>query len=75
MRPARPGSGEPEGCSSWGCGVVVAPSKLERPLGDRVKTDRGDAERLARLLHIGELAGVQVPTVAEEAARDLDPGA
>jgi transposase len=51
--------------------VVVAPSKLERPPGDRVKTDRGDAERLARLLHIGELPGVRVPTVAEEAARDL----
>jgi transposase len=51
--------------------VVVAPSKLERPPGDRVKTDRRDAERLARLLHIGELPGVRVPTSAEEAARDL----
>jgi len=38
---------------------------------DRVKTDRRDAERLARLLHIGELAGVRVPPVAEEAAREL----
>jgi transposase len=51
--------------------VVVAPSKLERPPGDRVKTDRRDALRLARLLHIGELPQVQVPTLAEEAARDL----
>ena len=51
--------------------VVVAPSKLERPPGDRVKTDRRDAERLARLLYIGELPGVRVPTLAEEAARDL----
>ena len=51
--------------------VVVAPSKLERPAGDRVKTDRRDAERLARLLNIGELPGVRVPTMAEEAARDL----
>jgi transposase len=50
---------------------VVAPSKLERPPGDRVKTDRRDAERLARLLHIGELPVVRVPTQAEEAARDL----
>ena len=50
---------------------VVAPSKLERPPGDRVKTDRRDAERLARLLRIGELPGVRVPTEAEEAARDL----
>jgi transposase len=51
--------------------VVVASSKLERPPGDRVRTDRRDAERLARLLHIGELHGVRVPTQAEEAARDL----
>ncbi|WP_349289781.1 IS110 family transposase [Pseudonocardia sp. Ae707_Ps1] len=50
---------------------VVAPSKLERPAGDKVKTDRRDAERLARLLRIGELPAVRVPTEAEEAARDL----
>jgi transposase len=50
---------------------VVAPSKLERPPGDKVKTDRRDAERLARLLRIGELPGVRVPTETEEAARDL----
>jgi transposase len=51
--------------------VVVAPSKLERPGGDRVKTDRRDARRLAHLLHIGELPGVRVPGLAEEHARDL----
>src|SRR5688572_9514109 len=51
--------------------VVVAPSKLERPPGDRVKTDKRDAARLARLLHIGELPEVRVPGQAEEAARDL----
>lgn len=51
--------------------LVVAPSKLERPAGDRVKTDRRDAERLARLLRIGEVQGVRVPTEAQEAARDL----
>ncbi|GGU55018.1 IS110 family transposase [Streptomyces albospinus] len=51
--------------------VVVAASKIERPPGDRVKTDRRDAERLARLLRIGELPAVRVPTEAEEAARDL----
>jgi transposase len=50
---------------------VVAPSKLERPAGDKVKTDRRDAERLARLLRIGEVPCVRVPTEAEEAARDL----
>jgi transposase len=51
--------------------VVVAPSKLERPPGDRVKTNRRDAQRLARLAHIGELPGVRVPSPAEEATRDL----
>ena len=51
--------------------VVVAPSKLERPPGDRVKTDRRDARRLSRLLHIGEVPGVRVPLVVEEDARDL----
>ncbi len=50
---------------------VVAPSKLERPPGDRVKTDRRDARRLARLLHIGEISGIRIPSVVEEDARDL----
>jgi transposase len=50
---------------------VIAPSKLERPPGDRLKTDRRDARRLARLLHIGEVTGIRVPTVLEESARDL----
>jgi transposase len=54
--------------------VVVAPSKLERPPGDRVKTDRRDARRLGRLLHIGEVPGIRVPTVVEEDARNLVRG-
>jgi len=45
--------------------VVVAPSKLERPPGGRVKTDRRDAQRLARLPHLGGLPRVRVPTQAE----------
>jgi transposase len=51
--------------------LVVAPSKMERPPGDRIKTDRRDARRGARLLHIGEITGIRVPTEAEEDARDL----
>jgi transposase len=51
--------------------VVVAPSKTERPAGDGVKTDRRDAERLARLLRMGELPVIRVPAEAEEAARDV----
>jgi transposase len=53
---------------------VVAPSKLERPPGDRVKTDRRDARRLCRLLHVGEIddaGAVRVPTQVQEDARDL----
>ena len=51
--------------------VVVAPSKLERPPGDRVKTDRRDARRLGRLLHIGEIETITIPTLEQEDARDL----
>jgi transposase len=50
---------------------VVAPSKLQRPCGDRVKTDVRDARHLARLLHLGEIVAVTVPGVEQEAARDL----
>ena len=50
---------------------VIAPSKLERPPGDRVKTDRRDARRMARLLHIGEITGIRVPSEVQEDARDL----
>ncbi len=53
-----------------GC-VVAAPGKIPRASGDRVKTDRRDAERLARLLLAGELCPVRVPEEAEEALRDL----
>ena len=51
--------------------MVAAPSKIPRASGDRVKTDRRDAERLARLLRLGELVAVRVPDPLVEAARDL----
>src|SRR6204780_2646055 len=51
--------------------VVAAPSKIPRASGDRVKTDRRDAELLVRLLLAGELHAVRVPGVEEEALRDL----
>jgi transposase len=51
--------------------VVAAPSKLQRPSGDRVKTDARDALHLARLLRMDEITAVVVPSVAAEAARDL----
>ncbi|HUO39602.1 MAG TPA: IS110 family transposase [Mycobacterium sp.] len=50
---------------------VAAPSKLQRPAGDRVKTDARDAAHLARLLHLGQIVEVMIPSPAQEAARDL----
>ncbi len=51
--------------------VVAAPGKIERPAQDRVKTDRRDAERLVRLLMVDGLHPVRVPSIEEEALRDL----
>jgi transposase len=51
--------------------AVCAPGRTERRPGDRVKTDKRDAVRLARLLAAGELAIVTVPSVAREHLRDL----
>ena len=50
---------------------VVAPSLIPKGGSDKVKTDRRDACRQARLLRAGELTAVRVPTRAEEAVRDL----
>ena len=50
---------------------VAAPSRLVRPAGDRVKTDAKDALLLARLLRMDEIVSVTVPSVEQEAARDL----
>src|SRR5256712_11669847 len=50
---------------------VVAPSKTPRAPGDRIKTDRKDAELLARLLLAGQLKFVTVPSPSFEAARHL----
>jgi transposase len=51
--------------------VVAAPSKIPRASGERVKTDRRDAENLVRLLLAGKLHPVRVPGDEEEALRDL----
>jgi Transposase len=50
---------------------VVAPSLIPTKAGDRVKTDRRDAGQLARLARSGDLTAIYVPTVEEEAIRDL----
>jgi transposase len=51
--------------------VVVAPSLIPKKSGDRVKTDRRDARKLAELLRAGLLTSVAAPTPAEETVRDL----
>lgn len=52
--------------------VVVAPSLVPQKAGDRVKTDRRDAVKLARFLRSGDLTEVHVPDAATEAMRDLE---
>lgn len=51
--------------------AVVAPTLVPVKAGDRVKTDRRDAEKLARNYRAGELTHVWVPDAAHEALRDL----
>lgn len=50
---------------------VIAPTLVPVKAGDRVKTDRRDAERLARCYRAGDLTAVWVPDAAHEALRDL----
>jgi transposase len=50
---------------------VVAPTLVPVKAGDRVKTDRRDAEKLARSYRAGDLTAVWVPDAAHEALRDL----
>src|SRR5207249_3030927 len=51
--------------------TVIAPALIPRKAGERVKTDRRDARKLAELLRAGLLTAVRPPTPTEEAARDL----
>lgn len=51
---------------------VIAPSLVPKQAGDRVKTDRRDAVKLARFHRSGDLSKVHVPEAATEAMRDLE---
>ena len=51
--------------------MVAAPSLIPRKTGDRIKNDRRDAMKLARLYRSGELTPVRVPSSEDEAMRDL----
>lgn len=54
--------------------IVVAPSQIPSKSGDRIKNDRRDAIKLARLHRAGELTKVYVPNEEDEALRDLTRG-
>ncbi|MEN6309782.1 MAG: IS110 family transposase [Anaerohalosphaeraceae bacterium] len=57
---------------SYGCQcAVIAPSLVPRKPGERIKTDRRDARKLALLFKNGLLTEVQPPNVEQEAAREL----
>ena len=51
--------------------IVAAISKLSRPAGDRVKTDKRDATFLARQLAVGNIVPVHIPSLEREGMRDL----
>ena len=51
--------------------IVVAPALIPVKPGDRIKTDRRDARKLAELLRAGLLTEVHAPTAEQEAVRDL----
>lgn len=51
--------------------AVIAPSLIPRRPGERVKTDRRDALKLARLYRSGELVSVHIPTQQDEAVRSV----
>jgi transposase len=58
--------------SGWGAEcAVVAPSLIPKKAGNHVKTDTRDAKELLRLFEAELLTSVHVPTVSEEALRDL----
>jgi len=54
------------------CCIVIAPSRIPKEPGQRVKTDPRDARKLAELLRAGLLTEVKIPEVETEAMRDLE---
>ena len=49
----------------------IAPSLIPTKSGDRVKTDKRDAKKLARLLRSGDLTAIHIPDASDEVIRDL----
>src|SRR5688572_15067263 len=72
MRRARPAMGWFAGARAEGIEMVVcSPGNVERRPGDRIKTDKRDAIRLARLFVAGDLRLVWIPSPEQEQLRDL----
>jgi transposase len=58
--------------AKWGVACqVIAPSLIPQRSGDRRKTDKRDAAKLARLYRAGELTAIRIPDEAEERVRSL----
>ena len=57
---------------AWGieC-LVLSPTHIPKASGDKIKTDRRDAVKLARFLRSGDVRGIHIPDEADEAVRDL----
>jgi len=51
--------------------IVVAPSLIPKKPGEKIKTDKRDADNLTRLLRSGDLTAVHVPNAEDEVIRDL----
>ena len=51
--------------------VLCAPSKTERKLGDKIKTDKRDALKLAQIFKNGDITTVRIPPELDEALRDV----
>jgi len=58
------------GAAGFDC-QVIAPAKIPRRPGERIKTDRRDALSLASFARAGELTAVMIPDARDEAMRDL----
>ena len=53
------------------CCYVVAPSLIPKKPGEKIKTDKRDALKLAKLLKSEDLTPIYVPEPEDEAVRDL----
>ena len=51
--------------------VLCAPSKTERQPGDKIKTDKRDAQKLAKMFKNGDITTVRIPPELDEAVRDV----